>query len=70
MSEVKEILGTAEFNSEINCIANDKDDFLLNSLISIAPKRIIIKQKKNSLNEELKKTLLGIFGDRLKIKTE
>ena len=59
-----------EFNSEINCLVNDKDDFLLNSLISIAPKRIIIKQKNNYLNEEFKKTLLGIFGDKLKIKTE
>lgn len=59
-----------EFNGEINCLVNDKDDFLLNSLISIAPKRIIIKQKNNYLNEEFKKTLLGIFGDKLKIKTE
>lgn len=59
-----------EFDSELNCLVNDKDDFLLNSLISIAPKRIIIKQKNNYLNEEFKKTLLGIFGDRLKIKTE
>ena len=58
----------AEFNKEI--FENNKGDFLLNSLISIAPKKIVIKQDKEFLNEELKKTLLGIFGDKLKIKTE
>ena len=59
-----------EFKSEFDNVLNDRDDFLLNSLISIAPKRIVIIQKNNYLNEEFKKTLLGIFGDKLKIKTE
>lgn len=59
-----------EFNCEFDYVLNDKDDFLLNSLISIAPKRIVIIQKNSCLNDEFKKTLLGIFGDKLKIKTE
>lgn len=48
----------------------DNDDFLLNSLISIAPKRIFIKQKNKVLNDEIKKTLLGVFGDKITITTE
>lgn len=46
-----------------------KDDFVLNSLITLAPKRVILKQKK-LINDEFKKTLLGIFGDKIKITTE
>lgn len=58
-----------DFNREVICTAVNPDDFLLNSLISIAPKRVVIIQKKK-LNDEIKKTLLGIFGDKLKITTE
>ena len=59
-----------DFNREVICTEANIDDFLLNSLISIAPQRIMIKQKNKVLNEEIKKTLLGIFGDKLKITTE
>jgi len=59
-----------EFKGEFDDVLYDQDDFLLNTLISIAPKRIVIRQRNNYLNDEFKKTLLGIFGDKLKIKTE
>ncbi len=56
-----------EFNREVLSKEANKEDFLLNSLISIAPKRINIKDCKNLLNDEIKKTLQGIFGNKLKI---
>lgn len=59
-----------DFNKDVVCTETNKDDFLLNSLISISPKRITIMEKNKKLNEEIKKTLLGIFGDKLKITTE
>ena len=58
-----------DFNNEI-CFAEDRDDFLLNSLISIAPRKIVIKQIKQNISNEVKKTLLGIFVNKLKIITE
>lgn len=59
-----------DFNKEVVCTETNKDDFLLNSLISISPKRVTIRERNKKLNEEIKKTLLGIFGDKLKITTE
>lgn len=59
-----------DFYSENISGERNTDDFLLNSLISIAPKRVVVKQKEKILNEEIKKTLLGIFGDKIKITTE
>lgn len=58
-----------DFSREVTCTEANTDDFLLNSLISIAPKRVVVKQKK-MLNDEIKKTLLGIFGDKIKITAE
>ncbi len=46
------------------------DDFFLNSLITIAPEFINIKQKEKIINEELKKTLLGVFGNKITFITE
>ena len=43
----------ADFNREVICTETNKDDFLLNSLISIAPKRVNIKQKNKQLNAEI-----------------
>ena len=57
------------YNDELMCSKTNIDDFVLNSLIILAPKRIVIKEKRN-LKDEFKKTLLGIFGDKLKITTE
>lgn len=59
-----------EFYNEVNCIETNTDDFILNSLISTAPKKVTVKQKQRFLNDEIKKTLLGIFGDKIKITTE
>lgn len=58
-----------EFNDEILSAETNIDDFILNSLISIAPKRIVLRQKK-MLQDEFKKTLLGVFGDKIKFTTE
>ena len=58
-----------DFNKDI-CFSEDRDDFLLNSLISISPKKIVIRQVRQNISNELKKTLLGVFGDKLKIITE
>lgn len=59
-----------DFYNEVNCIETNVDDFILNSLISTAPKKVTVKQKHKFLNDEIKKTLLGIFGDKIKITTE
>lgn len=59
-----------DFQIEVNDIEINTDDYILNSLITIAPKKITVIQKNKRLNNEIKKTLLGIFGDKIKIITE
>ena len=59
-----------DFKTEINYNEKNVEDYILNSLITISPKRIFIKEKDRKLSEEIKKTLLGVFGDKLKITTE
>ncbi len=56
-----------DFLTEKTSDESNIDDFLLNSLITIAPKRVNIVQKNRNINEELKKTLLGIFAERITI---
>ncbi len=46
------------------------DDFLLNSLITIAPDKIIFNQNKNYINADFKKTLLGVFDKKINFVTE
>lgn len=63
----EECLGYFE-DDFVNC--ETLDDFLLNSLITIAPENIFIIQKNKTINEELKKTLLGVFGKKITFITE
>ncbi len=60
----------ADFQKEINCIDTNTDDFILNSVICIAPKKVTVVQREKRINDEIKKTLLGIFGDKINITTE
>lgn len=46
------------------------DDFLLNSLITIAPYKIIIIEKGKKISDDLKKTLLGVFENKIQIITK
>lgn len=57
------------FNDELCSVYGNKEDFILNSLITIAPKKIVIKHKKK-LSSEFKKTLLGIFENKINFTTE
>ena len=59
-----------DFKTEINYNENNVEDFILNSLITISPKKILIREKGRKLSDEIKKTLLGVFSDKLKITTE
>ena len=44
----------ADFQKEINCIDTNTDDFILNSVIYIAPKKVTVVQREKRINDEIK----------------
>ncbi|MBQ6907408.1 MAG: putative sporulation protein YtxC, partial [Clostridia bacterium] len=56
----------AEFISEQDYNVEKIDDFILNSLIVISPKRIVIHNGMTDLTHELKMTITGVFADKVK----
>lgn len=60
---MKELIGEA-FDGEKSC-----DDFLVSSLITIAPRYIVIHNASNIRNKEVVETIKNVFYDRVKVCT-
>ena len=54
-----------EYFSDINCDIGNKDDYILNSLIVIAPRKVKFHLTDDMPDKELTDTLRGVFGGKI-----